>query len=144
MQQEARNVIFPTMNEIFLDAAWGKSVDTIPVWFMRQAGRSLPGYRELRKKYDVLTLARTPELAAQVSLEPIDRLGVDAAILFADIMLLPIAMGVDLKIVDHVGPIVEEPITSTDGVVKLRPFQTDTIAYLQSTIRILRGELKVP
>ena len=73
---------------------------------MRQAGRSLPGYRELRKKYDVLTLARTPELAAQVSLEPVERLGVDAAILFADIMLLPLAMGVDLKIVDAVGPVI--------------------------------------
>ena len=71
---------------------------------MRQAGRSLPGYRALREKYDVLTLARTPELAAQVSMEPIGLLGVDAAILFADIMLLPLAMGVDLKIVDAVGP----------------------------------------
>src|ERR1700683_4991400 len=97
-------------NDRFLKAARGESTDKIPVWFMRQAGRSLPGYRELRKKYDVLTLARTPELAAQVSLEPIDRLGVDAAILFADIMLLPLAMGVDLKIVDSVGPIIDAPI----------------------------------
>ncbi len=128
----------------FLDAAAGKRVDKIPVWFMRQAGRSLPGYRKLREQYDVLTLTQTPELAAQVSLEPIERLGVDAAILFADIMLLPIALGVDVKIVDGVGPIIDEPITCAHDLVKLRPFQADSIAYLQSTIRLLRGELKVP
>src|SRR3989344_3390980 len=93
-------------NNIFLKACRGEKVDTTPVWFMRQAGRSLPGYRKLREKYDVLTLAQTPELAAQVSLEPIERLDVDAAILFADIMLLPIAMGVDVKIVDKIGPII--------------------------------------
>jgi uroporphyrinogen decarboxylase len=132
------------MSEIFLEACWGKPVDTIPVWFMRQAGRSLPGYRELRKKYDVLTLAHTPELAAQVSLEPIDRLGVDAAILFADIMLLPIAMGIDVKIVDSIGPVIDEPIQKDEDLVKLRPFQKESIDYLAQTIKILRGELKVP
>ena len=132
------------MSEIFLDACWQKPVDTIPVWFMRQAGRSLPGYRELRKKYDVLTLAQTPELAAQVSLEPIDRLGVDAAILFADIMLLPIAMGIDVKIVDSIGPVIDEPLRNLDDLVKLRPFQKERIGYLGQTIKILRAELKVP
>src|SRR5271154_5615248 len=100
----------PEMSDAFLKACYSEPTDRIPVWFMRQAGRSLPGYRELRKKYDVLTLARTPELAAQVSLEPIERLGVDAAILFADIMLLPLAMGVDLTIVDAVGPVIAHPI----------------------------------
>jgi uroporphyrinogen decarboxylase len=132
------------MNEIFLTACRGKPVDMIPVWFMRQAGRSLPGYRELRKKYDVLTLARTPELAAQVSLEPIDRLGVDAAILFADIMLLPIAMGIDVKIVDSIGPVIDEPFSSIEDLDRLKPFAAENIAYLQETIKILRGELKVP
>ena len=132
------------MNEIFLDAAWGKPVSTIPVWFMRQAGRSLPGYRALREKYDVLTLAQTPELAARVSLEPIERLGVDAAILFADIMLLPIAMGIDVRIVDSVGPIVDAPLRAIEDLERLRPFAAERIAYLQETIRILRGELKVP
>jgi uroporphyrinogen decarboxylase len=132
------------MSEIFLDACWGKPVDRIPVWFMRQAGRSLPGYRELRKKYDVLTLAQTPELAAQVSLEPIERLGVDAAILFADIMLLPIAMGIDVKIVDSVGPIIDEPFSSIKDLERLKPFTPESIDYLGQTIKILRNELKVP
>src|SRR5277367_6040096 len=103
-------------NDRFLKACRSEPTDKIPVWFMRQAGRSLPGYRELRKKYDVLTLAHTPEVAAQVSLEPIERLGVDAAILFADIMLLPLAMGVDLKIVDAVGPVITKPIKNLSDV----------------------------
>src|SRR5271154_5566324 len=118
-------------NDIFLKACRSEPTDRIPVWFMRQAGRSLPGYRELRKKYDVLTLARTPELAARISLEPIDRLGVDAAILFADIMLLPIAMGIDVKIVDSIGPVIDEPLSSIDDLKRLKPFLPDSIAYLQ-------------
>jgi uroporphyrinogen decarboxylase len=131
-------------NDRFLKACRSEPTDKIPVWFMRQAGRSLPGYRELRKKYDVLTLARTPELAAQVSLEPIERLGVDAAILFADIMLLPLAMGVDLKIVDSVGPVIDQPIKNLGDVEKLKPLDIKNIAYLQETIKILRGTLSVP
>lgn len=133
-----------SFNDTFLRAARGESTDYTPVWFMRQAGRSLPGYRELRKKYDVLTLTQTPELAAQVSLEPIDLLGVDAAILFADIMLLPIAMGVDVKIVDSVGPVIDDPINTPADLTKLLPFASPNIAFLAETIRILRGELKVP
>lgn len=132
------------MNDRFLKACRSLPVDCVPVWFMRQAGRSLPGYRELRKKYDVLTLARTPELAAQVSREPVERLGVDAAILFADIMLLPLAMGVDLKIVDSVGPVIERPIETVKDIAALRQFDPKDLAYLEETIRILRGGLKVP
>ena len=132
------------MTSRFLDACRRRPTDVRPVWFMRQAGRSLPGYRELRKKYDVLTLARTPELAAQVSLEPIDRLGVDAAILFADIMLLPLAMGVDLKIVDSVGPVITKPITNAGDIAALQPLDVKNIDYLQETIKILRGKLDVP
>lgn len=131
-------------NDNFLKVCNGQKTDRIPVWFMRQAGRSLPGYREIRKKYDVLTLTQTPELAAQVSLEPVERLGVDAAILFADIMLLPIAMGVDVKIVDSVGPIVGNPIIQPADIKKLKPFEPANVEYLQNTIKILRGELQVP
>ena len=132
------------LNDTFLKACYGKPTEHIPVWFMRQAGRSLPGYRELRKQYDVLTLTRTPELAAQASLEPVERLGVDAAILFADIMLLPIAMGVGVQIVDSVGPIVGEPIEHVADIKKLEPFEPENVAYLAETIKILRSELQVP
>jgi uroporphyrinogen decarboxylase len=128
----------------FIAACYGRNTGNIPVWFMRQAGRSLPGYRKLREKYGVLELAQTPELAAQVSMEPIERLGVDAAILFADIMLLPMALGVDVKIVDGVGPVIDSPIDSAEKIDALLPFDVERIAYLLQTITILRGELKVP
>lgn len=131
-------------HDTFLKACYGKKTDHIPVWFMRQAGRSLPGYREIRKKYDVLTLTQTPELAAQVSLEPVERLGVDAAILFADIMLLPIALGVDVQIVESVGPIVSEPLINVSDIKKLKPFNPDNTKYLQETIKLLRHDLSVP
>jgi uroporphyrinogen decarboxylase len=131
-------------NNTFLDACWSKPTSHIPVWFMRQAGRSLPGYRKLRETYDVLTIAHTPELAAQVSLEPVERLGVDAAILFADIMLLPIALGVDVKIVDSIGPIVEHPIQTESDLSLLQPFSAEKITYLKETIHILRSSLAVP
>jgi uroporphyrinogen decarboxylase len=131
-------------NDTFLKACRSEPTDHIPVWFMRQAGRSLPGYRELRKTYDVITLTQTPELAAQVSREPVERLGVDAAILFADIMLLPIALGVDLQIVDSVGPVINNPITNINGINALRPFDRANIAYLEKTIGILRETLEVP
>jgi uroporphyrinogen decarboxylase len=132
------------MNDLYLRACRGERVERIPVWFMRQAGRSLPGYRKLRQTYDVLTLTRTPELAAEVSLEPIERLGVDAAILFADIMLLPIAMGVGVEIVEGVGPVIAEPIHTPEKIARLLPFSAERADYLVETIRILRGKLAVP
>ncbi len=133
------------MNENnFLKACRGERVERIPVWFMRQAGRSLPGYRKLRETHNVLSLTQTPELAAQVSMEPIDLLGVDAAILFADIMLLPIAMGIHVDIIEGVGPVIDDPIDTPEKVARLETFTPKRIAYLQETIRILRSQLKVP
>ena len=128
----------------FLAACAGERTKKIPVWFMRQAGRSLPGYRELRKKYDLLTLTQTPELAAQISLEPIERLGVDAAILFADIMLLPIALGIPVRIVENVGPVVDEPVRIPDDLKRFKPFARENISFLEQTIKLLRKELQVP
>jgi uroporphyrinogen decarboxylase len=131
------------MNDTFLKAARGEATDHIPVWFMRQAGRSLPGYRALRQKYGVLELTQTPELAAQVSMEPIEKLGVDAAILFADIMLLPIAMGIEVEIIDSVGPVIDKPIVGGD-FARLAPLERENVAYLGETIRLLRAQLQVP
>ena len=124
------------MSDLFLRACRGEKVERIPVWFMRQAGRSLPGYRRLRKTHDMLSLTQMPELAAQVTQEPVDLLGVDAAILFADIMLLPIAMGIELKIVEGVGPVIDEPVDTPDKLSRLLHFHPDRIAYLQKTIKI--------
>ena len=116
----------------------------IPVWFMRQAGRSLPGYRKLRAKHSLLKLVQSPELAAQVSMEPIELLGVDAAILFADIMLLPIAMGIEVRMVDGIGPVIDAPIDRAEKVSQLEPFDAERVEYLNETIRILRSKLSVP
>jgi uroporphyrinogen decarboxylase len=132
------------MNDTFLRACRREPVPHTPVWFMRQAGRYMPEYRRLRQKHDVLTLTRTPELAAEISLQPVRALGVDAAILFADIMLVPLAMGVNLRIVDSVGPVIDEPVRDAAAVGQLRSFGRPDIEYLRRTIQLLRSELEVP
>jgi len=127
---------------IFLAACARKPTARTPVWYMRQAGRSLPEYRALKEKYDVLTMCRTPELSAEVTLMPVRRLGVDAAILFADIMLPLIGMGVDLKIVEAVGPVIAAPVRDEKSVDALRALgDANAFDYLAKTIGILRKEL---
>lgn len=112
---------------------------------MRQAGRYLPGYRKLKEKYTILDMIRNPEMAAKVCISPIDILGVDAAILFADIMTPLIGIGIDLKIVDDIGPVITEPFTSEYNLNKIRRLHPEEdIPYLLKTIRILKKELKVP
>ena len=132
------------MNDLFLRAARGEKTERIPVWLMRQAGRTLPGYKKLREKYGVLELAQTPELAAQVSAEPIERLDVDAAIVFADIMLLPLALGIKLEIVDSIGPVIDSPLENKADIERLLPFKKNQVQYLGETIRLLRSRLEVP
>ena len=107
----------PDDNDLFLRACRGERGSRPPVWLMRQAGRYLPEYREVRKKVDFLTLCRTPELAAQVTLQPIDRLGVDAAILFSDILVPAPAMG--LKLDFNPGPVVDPPVRNADQVARV-------------------------
>src|SRR4029453_17782717 len=92
---------------LLVRAARGEPVARTPVWFMRQAGRSLPEYRALREQHDFFELGSRPELCAEVTLQPVRRHGVDAAVMFADIMTPVIAMGVDVKLVEGVGPVVE-------------------------------------
>src|SRR6185369_15133237 len=105
-----------TMNTRFLDACWGKQVDRIPVWLMRQAGRYLPEYMAVRSKCTFLELCKTPDLAAEVTLQPVDILGVDAAILFSDILTPVEPMGMKLDFVP--GPVFENPIRSLADVEK--------------------------
>jgi uroporphyrinogen decarboxylase len=116
--------------------------DRTPVWFMRQAGRSLAGYRALRERYDILALAKTPELAAEISVMPVDVLGVDAAVLFADIMLPLEPMGVSLEIQPDVGPIIHDPVRSMADVERLRPVDAEgQLGYILDSIRLVSGEL---
>src|SRR5205085_1951805 len=95
------------MNTTFLDACYLKKTTHTPVWYMRQAGRYLPAYRKLKEKYTILDICKTPELASHVAMQPVNILGVDAAILFADIMIPLLGIGVDLDIVENIGPVIK-------------------------------------
>ena len=131
------------MNMTFLDACYGKKTSYTPVWYMRQAGRYMPEYRKLKETNTILDIVRTPELAAKVSLQPVDLLGVDAAILFADIMVPLIGIDVDLDIVENIGPVIAKPIQSLEDVQKLRTLEPEKdIPYLLETIAILKNELE--
>jgi uroporphyrinogen decarboxylase len=112
---------------------------------MRQAGRSLPEYRELRARYSILEMCRIPELVTEATLQPVRKLGVDAAILFSDIVLPLTAMGVDLDIRPGIGPVIENPIRTVSDVDALLPLDTETgLPYVLESIRILVRELQVP
>ncbi|HEV2006804.1 MAG TPA: uroporphyrinogen decarboxylase [Candidatus Limnocylindrales bacterium] len=129
------------MNDRFLRACRRESVDATPVWFMRQAGRSFAAYRSLRERYGILELAKTPELCAEITLMPVRELGVDAAVLFADIMLPLEPMGVGLRIEPEVGPIIDRPIRSAADVEALRPFDATGVSFTFDAIRLVRREL---
>ncbi len=133
------------MNDTFLRACCGEKTEYTPVWLMRQAGRYMKEYQEVRAKVDFLTLCKTPELAAKVTLQPIDILGVDAAILFSDILIAVEAMGMPLEFHDKKGPVLGDPVRTKAGVDRLViPDTEDSMPFVIETIRILRRELKVP
>ncbi len=132
------------MNDLFLRACRREPVDRTPVWFMRQAGRYMPEYRKLRETRTLLELCKTPELAALVTLQPL-RLGVDAAILFADILLPLDPMGASFEFAKGEGPVIHEPIASREQIDRLRVIRPEeSLAYVMSAIRLLKPELKVP
>jgi uroporphyrinogen decarboxylase len=129
----------------FLRALRREPVDRTPVWFMRQAGRYLPEYRELRGERDVLELCRDPELALEITLQPLRRMSLDAAIVFSDIMLPLAAIGVGVRIEAGVGPVVDRPVRGASDLGRLRPLEpASDEPYLLETIRLLRKELDVP
>lgn len=117
-------------------------VDRTPVWFMRQAGRALPEYRAIRTEHTLLEICRRPELCAQVTMQPVDILGVDAAIIFADIMTPLIGIGVDIDIVDGIGPVIGEPITDRGGVEALGQLEPDAdVPDVLDALRLVREDL---
>jgi uroporphyrinogen decarboxylase len=135
----------PEFNDRFLRACRRQPVDHTPVWFMRQAGRYLPEYRELRRGRDMLETCRTPDLAVEITLQPLRRMPLDAAILFSDIMVPVAALGVDVRIEEGVGPVVDSPIRSAADVARLRPLEPEaSIPFVLESIRLLRKELTVP
>ena len=132
-------------NDRFLRACRREPVDSTPVWFMRQAGRYMPEYRALREKHSLLTLCRTPELAVEVTLQPVRALGVDAAILFSD-LLLPLApLGIPFDFQAGEGPVIEKPVRTRAAIRALRRFEPrQELSMVLEAIRLLRRELQVP
>jgi uroporphyrinogen decarboxylase len=130
------------VNDRFLRACRRQPVDATPVWFMRQAGRYMPEYRALRQRYSLLDICREPELAASVTLQPVNAIEVDAAILFSDLLLPFTAMGLRLDFVKGEGPSIDNPIRSAADVERVRQFEPRReLAYVLETIRVLRCEL---
>jgi uroporphyrinogen decarboxylase len=130
------------MEPLLVRAARREPVEHTPVWFMRQAGRSLPEYRAIRERHSFWEVAGTPELCAEVTLQPVRRHGVDAAVMFADIMTPVLGMGLHVDLVEGVGPVVEHPVRTLAAVEALRvPDPNEAFAPLLEAIRIVRGEL---
>ena len=131
------------INSRFLRACRREPVDTTPVWFMRQAGRYMPEYRAIREKYTLIEICQHPEIAAEVTLQPVRALGVDAAILFADILLPVIPLGLGLEFAKGEGPVIGSPVRTLDDIRAMNPFNTEAdLGYVMEAIRILRDELK--
>ena len=131
----------PTDDSVLVRAARGQSVSHTPVWFMRQAGRSLPEYRKLREGVGMLESCMRADLITEITLQPVRRYGVDAAIFFSDIVLPLKAVGVDLDIKPGVGPVVAEPVRTLEDVARIPDLTADHVPYVTEAVRSLVGEL---
>src|SRR5712692_10508496 len=132
----------PEPEPLLVRACRRETVERTPVWFMRQAGRSLPEYRELRERHSFFEVASTPELCAEVTLQPVRRHDVDAAVMFADIMTPVVGMGVGVELVEGVGPVIAEPIRTAEDVERLHvPADEGAFRPVLDAVRIVRDEL---
>ena len=132
----------PPMNDLLLRACRRETVERPPVWMMRQAGRYLPQYRAVRERADFLTMVGTPELAVEVTLQPVDLIGVDAAIIFSDILVVPQAMGMTLTVEDGVGPRFHDPVRSSADFGRLRDVDPEEgLRHVLDALRLARREL---
>jgi uroporphyrinogen decarboxylase len=129
-------------NDILLKTLLGEPTERTPVWMMRQAGRYLPEYRTLRDKYDFFTRIQTPALATEITLQPVDLIGVDAAILFSDILVVLQAMGLEVQLIEHKGPYLPDPVRSAADFSRIRvPDVEDNLGYVSDAIRLTKKEL---
>lgn len=134
-----------TYNDSFIRACRKQDVDRLPVWYMRQAGRYDPDYRKIKENYSLLEICLQPELAAEVTMMPVHKLGVDAAILYSDIMNPVASIGIDFDIVKDIGPVIANPIRNAADIERLRPIQVEQdLSHILKTIQILDNELEVP
>ncbi len=129
-------------DSLFIRTCKRQPVERTPVWIMRQAGRYLPEYRQVRAQADFLTMCKTPELAAEVTLQPVDLIGVDAAIIFSDILVIPEAMGMELTFTEGIGPVLADPIRNVDDAGRLQPVDPlDELRYVMDAISTVKHEL---
>jgi uroporphyrinogen decarboxylase len=129
-------------DSLLVRAARREPVERTPVWFMRQAGRSLPEYREVRRRFDLFEICRRPELCAEVTLQPVAAHGVDAAVIYSDITLPVVGMGVGVELVEGVGPVVAEPIRHSSDVASLRALDPEVdLPHVLEAIRLVRAAL---
>ncbi|MGC4057051.1 MAG: uroporphyrinogen decarboxylase [Chitinophagaceae bacterium] len=129
-------------NDLILRTLRGEKTERTPVWMMRQAGRYLPEYIALRNKYGFFERCQTPELACEITLQPVDIVGVDAAILFSDILVVPQAMGLEVQLKENVGPLLPDPIKTTADLDRIRvPDVQETLHYVFDAIRLIKKEL---
>ena len=127
---------------LFVRAARREPTERTPVWFMRQAGRVLPEYRAMRERWSLIEICRAPELCAEVTLQPMRRMPLDAAVMFADIMLPLVGVGIDLELVDNVGPVIRHPIRDAAGVASLRAIEPAAdVPFVLETIALVKREL---
>lgn len=129
-------------NDLLLRTLRGESVERPPVWMMRQAGRYLPDYLKLKEKYSFFERVQTPALAAEITIQPVEQIGVDAAILFSDILVVPQAMGLEVQLIENQGPILPQPVKSAKDLERVRiPDVQETLAYVFDAIRLTKKEL---
>lgn len=129
-------------NDLFLKALKGETVDRPPVWMMRQAGRYLPEFMELREKYDFFTRCQTPELASEITIQPIRRFGMDAAILFSDILVVPQAMGIEVQMKPDFGPYLPNPIRTAKDLDRVTvPNVEESLGYVLDAIAMAKEKL---
>jgi uroporphyrinogen decarboxylase len=133
------------LNTTFLKACRGEKTDYTPAWIMRQAGRYLPEYRKIREKVDFLTLCKTPELAAEVTVQPVDILNVDAAILFSDILIPIEPMGMKLEFLEDKGPVIHNPVRNEQAIKTLKPLNpAEDVPFVAEAVKLLVKQLNVP
>jgi uroporphyrinogen decarboxylase len=129
-------------NDLLLRTLRGEQVERPPVWMMRQAGRYLPEYMALREKYGFFERCQTPELACEITIQPVDIIGVDAAILFSDILVVPQAMGLEVQLVESKGPLLPDPIKNTNDLNRIRVADVnETLHYVFDAIKLIKKEL---
>jgi uroporphyrinogen decarboxylase len=131
-----------TQDYLLLKALRGEQVERPPVWMMRQAGRYLPDYIKIREKYDFFTRVQTPELACEITLQPVDQIGVDAAIIFSDILVIPQALGLEVRLEEGKGPLLPKTIQSKEDIDALITTETEErLSYVMAALSLTKKEL---